>query len=81
MLVEVRFVPIYEYICGSCKKQYEAIVLSAETEVKCPKCGSAKKTLQLSVFAKPAAGNGSPSAKESAAAPRCMGNPSACGCR
>jgi putative FmdB family regulatory protein len=70
--------PIYEYLCQSCKNRYEAIVLSAETEVKCPQCGSGRKTMQLSVFAKPAGSNGSE--KREAGAPRCMGNPSACGC-
>lgn len=70
--------PIYEYVCESCKKHYEAIVLSSDTQVKCPKCGSGKKTMQLSVFAKPASSNGS--VKSESPAPRCMGNPNACGC-
>ena len=72
--------PIYEYVCESCKKPYEAIVLSSEAVVKCPACGSGKKTMQLSVFAKPAGNGSSPASAKESAAPRCMGNPSACGC-
>ena len=48
--------PIYEYICDDCGQHYERIVLSRSTKIECPKCSSAKKTIQLSVFAAPANG-------------------------
>lgn len=72
--------PIYEYVCQACSTRYESIVLSSETKVKCPQCGSERKTLQLSVFSAPRGGNSSTS-KSAEAAPRCAGNPSICGCQ
>ncbi len=51
--------PIYEYVCDDCGAEYERIVLNASTKVTCPKCASAKSTIQLSVFA--AHGNGAKS--------------------
>jgi putative FmdB family regulatory protein len=51
--------PIYEYICDDCGEHYERIVMNASTRVTCPKCESAKHTIQLSVFA--AHGNGAKS--------------------
>lgn len=45
--------PIYEYTCGSCKKEFEELLRSAAAEktVRCPECGSPKVTRKLSVFA------------------------------
>jgi len=48
--------PIYEYVCDDCGAHYERIVMNGKTKVTCPKCESAKSTIQLSVFA--AHGNG-----------------------
>jgi putative FmdB family regulatory protein len=70
-------VPIYEYVCRACSKKYEALVLSAEKQVKCPQCGSERKSLQLSVFSSPK-GNGR--SAESAPAASCACTPSSCGC-
>jgi putative FmdB family regulatory protein len=46
-------VPIYEYTCKSCKKQFEQLVksMSAADKVKCPECGSSQTARSLSVFA------------------------------
>ena len=66
--------PIYEYICDSCGKRYERIVLSREQAVACPHCSSRRKTLQLSVFSAPAKSNGSAAVDAGAA------GPGACGC-
>ncbi len=73
--------PIYEYLCDECKTPYEKLVLSKSEKIACPKCGSARKTQQLSVFAAHG-GNaaGTSSGKSAGSAPMCMGNPSACGC-
>ena len=43
--------PIYEYVCEDCNEHYERIVLNQNAPVTCPKCASAKRTIQLSVFA------------------------------
>lgn len=77
--------PIYEYICDDCGERYERIVMNKSTAIECPKCASAKHTLQLSVFA--AHGNGAKSSGGSSASPSsstssgggCCGG--ACGCR
>jgi putative FmdB family regulatory protein len=71
--------PIYEYVCDDCGVRYERIVMNGNTIATCPKCASARSTVQLSVFA--AHGN---TAKSSGAAASsdsggCCGG--ACGCR
>ena len=71
--------PIYEYVCDDCGERYERIVMNSNTKITCPKCSSAKHTLQLSVFAPH--GNGVKSSGESSPASGsggCCGG--ACGC-
>ncbi len=46
--------PIYEYACGDCGHQFEALVRS-DTVPQCPSCQSTKLEKQLSVFATTAA--------------------------
>ncbi|MGA2718263.1 MAG: FmdB family zinc ribbon protein [Candidatus Acidiferrales bacterium] len=70
--------PIYEYVCDDCGQQYERIVMNQSTKVTCPKCASAKNTLQLSVFAAPA--NGSKSSSGSGGPAPSGGCGPACGC-
>lgn len=43
--------PIYEYVCGQCKKRFEVLV-RASTVVECPSCKSAAVEKQVSVSAK-----------------------------
>jgi putative FmdB family regulatory protein len=76
--------PIYEYRCDDCGERHERIVLSKSTAIECPKCASAKQTMQISVFA--AHGNGakssggsSSSSGSSSSGGGCCGG--ACGCR
>ena len=76
--------PIYEYVCDDCGERYERIVMNGKTRVTCPKCSSAKNTVQLSVFA--AHSNGPKSSGESSASSEfnatgggCCGG--ACGCK
>ncbi len=66
--------PIYEYECSSCEKEFEELVRSSSQSVKCPACESPKVRRRLSVFAA-RQGQGSPAA--SAAAGPCgrCGNP------
>lgn len=42
--------PIFEYACNDCGKQFETLVRS-DTVLACPVCGSAQLEKQLSVFA------------------------------
>jgi len=42
--------PIYEYACNDCEKQFEALVRS-DTVPECPNCHSKELEKQLSVFA------------------------------
>jgi putative FmdB family regulatory protein len=73
--------PIYEYVCDDCGERYERIVMSKSQAIECPKCASAKQTIQLSVFAAPA--NGGKSSSGSSSAPSsgggCCGG-GGCGC-
>lgn len=43
--------PIYEYICLKCKKEFEELVLNKEEEVRCPACGSKELEKKFSPFA------------------------------
>ncbi|MEZ4455390.1 MAG: zinc ribbon domain-containing protein [Gemmatimonadales bacterium] len=65
--------PIFEYRCNACGKQFEELVF-ADTKVACPACQGKKVTKQLSVPAPPVAAR-------SAAVPACEGGPpsSCCG--
>jgi len=42
--------PIYEYRCRGCNKDFETYVAGASTAVACPSCASADITRKLSVF-------------------------------
>lgn len=72
--------PIYEYVCDECKTSYEKLVRSKTEKVSCPKCGSGRKTQQLSTFAAHSGNGGASTAGSREGAPACMGNPAACGC-
>jgi len=63
--------PIYEYVCEDCSARYEKLVRSNGEAVACPKCGSAKRTLQFSTFS---------SAKGDSSAAESISSGGACGC-
>ena len=42
--------PIYEYVCQECSKEFEALVQGSRKPA-CPACNSKRLTQQLSVFA------------------------------
>jgi putative FmdB family regulatory protein len=69
--------PLYEFVCEKCEKDFELLVRSAHWEGKagCPHCGSKKLTKKFSVFASQAAGT---SAAPPAAA--CARGGGGCGC-
>ncbi|HET9218531.1 MAG TPA: zinc ribbon domain-containing protein [Terriglobia bacterium] len=43
--------PLFEYVCKNCGKQFERIVPRHDSLVDCPHCASAAVEKQLSVFA------------------------------
>ncbi len=42
--------PIFEYVCGECKRPFELLVRS-DTSIVCPACGSGSVKKKLSTFA------------------------------
>ena len=65
--------PIYEFVCKECSKNFEDLVLSASRidEVVCPVCGSGQVKKKMSTFASKAAEGGSSFAFNSSAASSC----------
>lgn len=62
--------PIYEYACAPCGKSFEELIIrkSDEAEVKCPACGGADVSRQMS---RPAAVGGGGGGGSFPAAPSC----------
>jgi putative FmdB family regulatory protein len=50
--------PIFEYVCKDCGKDFEVIVRSADA-ARCPKCNGGKLEKKLSVFAVASSGKSS----------------------
>ena len=48
--------PIYEYRCNQCEREFEKYVQSARAAVACPGCQSARITRRLSVVGARSAG-------------------------
>jgi putative FmdB family regulatory protein len=48
--------PIYEYRCNQCEREFEKYVQSAQAAVACPGCQSARVTRRLSVLGMRSAG-------------------------
>ncbi len=44
--------PVYEFTCQSCGERFEKLfrTMSAESDAKCPKCGSSKTARALSLI-------------------------------
>jgi putative FmdB family regulatory protein len=40
--------PIYEYMCDKCQKEFEELILGAEKGAICPECGSQETRKMLS---------------------------------
>ncbi len=62
--------PIYEYHCQECGRDFETLVLKEGEAVACPACGSRRVGRQLSCFAR---GNGGPQPLAPAAGGGCGG--------
>ena len=43
--------PLYEYHCAKCAKDFEELVIGSNPKVVCPKCGGKKVTKLMSRFA------------------------------
>ncbi|MBU1228657.1 MAG: zinc ribbon domain-containing protein [Proteobacteria bacterium] len=68
--------PIYEYACGKCGKQFEELVFSAadELEVRCPACGARDSERRVSACAAVVArGRSGGSGPEAASGPAASG--------
>jgi putative FmdB family regulatory protein len=57
---EERYMPIFEYMCGSCGEEFELLVRSSEQEKSCPKCGGKELKRAFSTFAVSEGGGSSP---------------------
>jgi len=71
--------PIYEYQCGKCQKDFEHLAKSmsqSDAAVPCPTCGSKKTSRKFSVFA--VAATGRPTAARTA--PSGHQHSGTCGC-
>jgi putative FmdB family regulatory protein len=68
--------PLYEFVCSKCEKDFELLVRTVNWhgDAECPHCGSKKLTKKLSVFASQVANN------QSASAPQPCSRPGGCGC-
>jgi putative FmdB family regulatory protein len=64
--------PIFEYKCEECGKQFEAIVMGSR-EPECPSCKSKQLEQQLSTFAVRAQSNAAPPSPCGAPAGSCGG--------
>ncbi len=68
--------PIYEYSCCHCNKDFEEIVRSSRERIKCPECASEQVERKLSVFSSPAS-----HAESTPVGGGCGGcTPGGCGC-
>ncbi len=47
--------PIYEFVCLDCDKVFESLVMSSDSEVRCPGCDSTRLERLMSTFARAAA--------------------------
>ncbi len=68
--------PIYEYRCRGCDKNFEALVRAAGDSVACPSCASPKVERLLSVFS-----SGRDTRTLGGTGGGCGCTPQSCGCR
>jgi putative FmdB family regulatory protein len=69
--------PIYEYRCAGCGREFEKYVSGAATAVACPECASPKVKRTLSVVGIRSGGSMMPSAGPTGGGGCCGGG---CGC-
>ena len=72
--------PIFEYICRDCGRNFERIVPRHDSQTDCPHCNSEDIEKQLSVFAVAGPSGASSSAMSDAGCGRCgAAEPGSCG--
>ena len=57
--------PIYEYRCRGCEKEFEKLVIRSSQTIVCPHCESEEVERVLSVFSHSSDGQSSPSSGSS----------------
>ncbi len=70
--------PIYEFKCMDCDKEFEAIVLGSEESVTCPECKGKRLQRLMSACAFKSSGNFTPSKGSSACSTCTSTNCSSC---
>jgi putative FmdB family regulatory protein len=70
-------VPIYEYACAACRKEFEKYVATATVTVVCPACESARVKRRLSLVGVKTGAVASPIGASGASGGCCGGG---CGC-
>ena len=70
--------PIYEYWCNQCEREFERYVQTAQAAVECPACQSGRVTRRLSVLGALRLGGTGPAVGASGSGGCCGGG---CGCR
>jgi putative FmdB family regulatory protein len=66
--------PIYEYQCKKCKKEFECLVLGSEGNIVCPECNGKDVQRLMSACRFKSSGEGEiPSASRSSACATCAG--------
>jgi putative FmdB family regulatory protein len=63
--------PIYEYKCMKCNKDFEYLVLGSDSSVSCPECNGNKVKRQMSACSFKSDGNYSPSSGSSSGCATC----------
>lgn len=63
--------PLFEYLCQDCGKEFEKIVPRHDSPADCPKCASVRVEKQLSVFAVSGSGGDSSAADSFDMGPGC----------
>jgi putative FmdB family regulatory protein len=71
--------PIFEYKCKKCGKEFEELVRNSEEKINCPKCESPKVEKKMSVFAHKTSGKFVSSAPSSGCSHCHSGSCSTCG--
>lgn len=69
--------PIFEYQCASCGKEFEVLVRNASTVPECPACSGTELHKKLSAFAA-LTGTASAQAEGPASCQSCGGVPGSC---
>ena len=69
--------PIYEYRCNKCEREFEKYVQSAQARIACPGCQSSRVTRRLSVLGVRSAGGAAAPVGMSGSGGCCGGG---CGC-